>query len=244
MRGLTVALMLVLLTGIYRPVHAQQRAVSFNMPYLESFQTTEAGEDEIYLIVTGRWRSTGETFSYRFPNASGHWDMNDREGDPPVLNQHLLKLTLNEGDAVDLVVMVMEEDGGTVNEWVDIAASVGGALSKTAGTILGAISKLIPTITDTDDFIGAFSVRIENVDGSIRAQFTPRDRAYNYGDPMLYWKSYRIDMNGDGSDYHSLFSVDDGTVVSSMSERIPPRPAPPPAPAPGARSQKERCPRC
>jgi hypothetical protein len=186
------------------PAAATQQTVSFGMPYLECFQTTEAGEDEIYLVVSGKWH-TGSSFSYRFPNESGHWSLNDREGDPPVRNQTLLNLPMRDGDVVDLVVVVMEEDGGSVGGWAALASTALGFLDPTAGSIAAALGRLLPH--DSDDVIGTFSVHIEQSGGQAFAKFTPRDRTYNYSDPSAFYTKYRIDMNGDGSDYVSLFSV-------------------------------------
>jgi len=194
-------------TGEPAPAKANQKVAKFGMPYLECFKTTEAGEDEVYLVVSGNWRG-GESFQHRFPNASGHWDLNDREGDPPVKDQNLINFTMNDGDAVDLVVMVMEEDGGTSGGWTSLAGSVIGLVNPKAGSIITTIGKFL-TIEDSDDFIGAFSVHIQNEGGNILAQFKPRDRVSDISDPNEYWIKAKVVMNGDGSDYSSVFSVTD-----------------------------------
>jgi hypothetical protein len=223
-------------------VEAQQpKVVSFRMAYLESFKTTELGEDEVYLLITGKWRN-GQSFSYRFPSASEHWDLNDGEGDPPVLNQPLIDFTMRDGDAVDVMVMVMEEDGGTVGQWTDLAGSVIGLLDRGAGSIFGAIARFIPDIRDTDDFIGAFSVHIENRGGEIYTKFVPRDRVYSSSDPNNYWITFNVNMNGDGSDYRSTFSVTDGAILTTTA--IVPQPTRVPAVPARRADQPERCPRC
>ena len=203
--AIAVVLLLQRGAGAAMPPAATQQTVSFAMPYLESFKTTEAGEDEIYLVVSGKWHS-GNSFTYRSPNESGHWNLNDREGDPPVLNQTLLNIPMRDGDVVDFVVVVMEEDGGSVGGWAGLASTALGFLDPTAGSIAAALGRLL-NFHDSDDVIGSFSVQIEKSGGQAFAKFTPRDRAYNYADPSAFYTKYRIDMNGDGSDYVSLFSV-------------------------------------
>src|SRR6185503_10340172 len=185
---------------------SSKKIVKFAMPYLECFKTTEHGEDEVYLVVVGKWHD-GTTFQRRFPNASDHWDLNDGEGDPPLTDQPLYNLTMNDGDAVDIVVMVMEEDGGTVGGWTSLAGGVLGVVSKPAGSIIASIGQLF-NIKDSDDFISAFSVHIENRKGDIFPKFASRDRITSICDPNQYFTACVIDMNGDGSDYRGRFTVE------------------------------------
>ena len=237
--------------GAAAPLQAQETIVHFRMPYLESFKTTELGEDEIYVIVIARW-ADGTTRSYRFPDQNGHWDLNDQVGDPPVENWPLLRIPMRPGTAMDLLVLVMEEDGGTVGGWAAMAASAAGVINKGAGAVIAAIARFIPPIEDKDDFIGSFNVHIERTTGGeLLTTFTPRDRTFEHSDPSRYWIQFFVNMNGDGSEYRSNFSVTDGLETpqrASAPSYTPPAPAPsataaPPAPRqrPEPRSPCGRC---
>jgi hypothetical protein len=203
----TFALLMGLAT-LLSPVYGQnyRRTVKLSMPYLESFQTTEAGEDEVYLVVSGRW-SSGQTFSYRFPNESGHWDLNDGEGDPPVLNQNLMNFTIDDGQSVELVILVMEEDGGSSGGWVQLAGSAAGVINEAAGAVITAIGSLI-NIEDSDDFIGAATIRITNEHGYITTRMLARDRASTACSADGNWQMCEFEMTGDGSNYVVRFSAD------------------------------------
>jgi hypothetical protein len=190
MKKFVATIIAIVMMGIQStPLQAQsyRRVVTFGMPYLESFQTTEHSEDEIYLIVSGS-SASGKTFQYRFPSDSTHWDLNDGEGDPPVENQELIDITMDDGGVVELEVKVMEEDGGAVGQWIKLPSS-------------------IPNYVDTDDVIGVFSVRITNEKGDILPSFRAKDRVIEISDPKYYWTKCFVRMNGDGSSYSSLFSV-------------------------------------
>jgi hypothetical protein len=186
---------------------AHTRRVSFRMPYLESFQTTEAGEDEVFLVVAGAWSGNRGTFKYRYPNATGHWSLNDREGDPPVVNQTLIDFTMSDGDQVDFVVMVLEEDGGTLGGWADLAGGAISVVEPGLGTIFSAVALLFGGIEDTDDFLGGMVVHIRNIGGNITTTFEPRDRVYGSSDPNQAWVRWNVDFNGDGSNYRSQWEV-------------------------------------
>ena len=205
-RVLGCALMMGVCCGVAAPrAHCQTRNVTFSMPYLECFQTTEAGEDEVYLVISGRWRS-GNSFTFRLPNASGHWDLNDGEGDPPLLSQDLLNLPMREGDAVDFVVMVMEEDGGTVGGWARLAGGALGFIDEGAGALITFIGSLLD-FQDSDDFIGAVSVHIEMRNGQPLMQIKPAERVSSNWDTDSYWSRLPVNMNGDGSSYVATFAV-------------------------------------
>lgn len=194
--------------SLIRPASARggNDTVVFSMPYLESFQTTEHGEDEVYLIVAGK-RSDGGSFQYRFPNGSDHWDLNDGEGDPPVRNQTLINFNnFDPGDSADLVVTVMEEDGGVAGGWISLGSAVVGAINKPAGAIISTIGQFL-NFGDSDDVIGVFSVHIENINGDVFTSIKPIDRVYDISDPGKYWITFNVNMNGDGSKYKSQFSV-------------------------------------
>lgn len=198
-----LALGLALVAGWARPGEA--RTVTFSMSYLECFRTTEAGEDEIYVVVAGRWKN-GETFQARVPGAGGHWDLNDGEGDPPVLNQDLLTLDMSDGDHVDFLVMILEEDGGTVGGWASLA---GGALSfidAGIGSLIGALGTLF-NIEDSDDFIGAVAVHVDMAGGEAFASFKPVERVTNSWDTSRYWTRRPVSMDGDGSRYEMTFEI-------------------------------------
>jgi hypothetical protein len=202
-----VTLAALLLNSGTRLQAVSQKQVKISMPYLESFQTTEHGEDEVYLLVSGKW-GNGQTFSYRFPDAAGHWDLNDGDGDPPVRNQNLLNVGMFDGQVLDLVILMMEEDGGTSKPWVDIASTVASVVLPEASSVLGVITSFL-NFEDSDDFIGSFSMHIEQRNGQTLTSFRPMDRVYGSSDPSKYWISFAVNMNGDGSNYQSQFAVTD-----------------------------------
>jgi len=175
------------------------------MPYLECFKTTEAGEDEIYIVISGR-SSDGQSFKARLPNDAGHWDLNDGEGDPPVLNQDLMRFDMAEGSSLDFTVMVLEEDGGTIGGWTNLAGGALTLVDQGLGELIGVIGELF-NFKDSDDFIGAVAVHIEMTNGQALATFKPLDRVEGGWDTSSYWLKRPVSMNGDGSSYQMVFEV-------------------------------------
>lgn len=195
-------------TNIKTPLIAPgpvQTTVKFGMPYLECFKTTEAGEDEVYLIVTGRW-SDGTTFKYRYPNETGHWDLNDGEGDPPIRDINLINLGMGQGSYVDLAVVIMEEDGGSTGGWAALAGAVVDTLVPEGGGIFSAIGSML-NFTDSDDYIGSFKVRVYENNDNPTAQVYAYERGYDMPDLAKYWLRWNMGFAGDGSNYKSQFSI-------------------------------------
>src|SRR2546429_9396548 len=71
-------------TTVTRAAEVQegQAKVEVVLERLECDKTTEAGADEVYILVAGKNSDGTKTFSDRLPTnnprvASGHWDMND-----------------------------------------------------------------------------------------------------------------------------------------------------------------------
>ena len=97
-------------------------------------KTTEAGADEVYILVAAQ-KNDGPPVTTRLPadairQPNGHWDMND--GDQPtdnptgdshcITNKTLLVTELSEGGTLDAAIMVMEEDGGSLKQFQEVAA--------------------------------------------------------------------------------------------------------------------------
>ena len=180
--------------------------VTFSMPYLESFKTTDpTSEDEIYVVLSGR-SSSGGTFSVRAPGAGAHWNLNDGDGDPPVLNQDLHRFDMAEGSSVDFVVAVLEEDGGTVGGWGAVAGGLIGFLDMGAGSLVATLAEIFD-IRDSDDYVGAVQVRLEMRNGQPLATFRALDRVTNSWNASTYWTRRPVSMNGDGSRYEAVFEV-------------------------------------
>jgi len=203
-----------LIVSLSRTVSAQARVhAAIWIETIWCGHTTESGEDEIYLLVS--WKnSTGSTRSFRWPDASGHLDMNDngpkqnRDG----INIMLWEGDLTDGDTVVVYTAVMEEDGGVPGDLLQTigggVASVGGGnpITDVAGGVLAGVGSLLDlaNIQDTDDFPGSFAVQLHNSNGHLEQSWKAVERCTSVGVPPDHpeqYKPWQFDLNGDGSLY-------------------------------------------
>jgi hypothetical protein len=186
------------------------------MAALSCDDTTEAGADEVYILVVGR-RSDGATYAARIPGdaphlSAGHWDMNDgdQSTDNPsgdsrkITGKSLFQGELGPGQSWDVVFMIMEEDGGTTKKAQQVAA---GVLAKSenpfavaAGALLSILTEIGFFIDDSDDYIGSFGVHITSGAGvqwrAIDRVSSEKSNINNLGD-----REHEFRMHGDGSNY-------------------------------------------
>jgi hypothetical protein len=172
------------ITGI-----AQQRAI-FTMDNIWCNKTTEAGEDEVYLLVNYQYRD-GRNGTYRIPNRS-HWDLNDDNNPRQVSRVDLFSDFLNFGESVDLNVFIMEEDCGGNNGQGNIIVS--------------------PQILNqgSDDYIGSFSVKITNYYGNYYVNYNNFVGCSNFGQWPNYFpnfsnRTFGAFFVGGGSNYNCRF---------------------------------------
>jgi hypothetical protein len=191
------------------------QSIRLRMMSLKCDKTTEAGADEVYLLVYGR-RSDGKTFQAKEPG--GHWDMND--GDQPwdnpngdsrgITSKQLFVGDLPSGQSWSLGVMILEEDGGTTKDMQQIGAYLlkesGDPYGVTVGTLLSLLTKLGVWATDTDDYIGSFAVQVSNNNGNITSRWKSIDRVTSSeGDSNSL--EYKFRMGGDGSNYIGHYRI-------------------------------------
>jgi hypothetical protein len=186
--------------------------------YMEKFccdKTTEAGADEVYMLVVGN-RSDGKNFAVRLPD-QGHWDMNDDKNgktDAPEGDSHCLTSKYPFGSQIEpdqtwnLNMLFMEGDGGTTKEIQQIASQVlqriDDPYAAGAGKILSVLTQLGFKFKDTDDVLGEVGVRITNDRGQIDVEWSAKDRIVHINPAPFYRNAMRhkeIRMNGDGSNY-------------------------------------------
>jgi hypothetical protein len=194
------------------------RQVELSMQGFCCDKTTEAGADEVYILVYGR-SSNGQTYEARIPGPQ-HWDMNDgnQPDDNPsgdshcIHNKSLFVGELPDGGSWDLLVMVMEEDNGDSSKWQKAvskaAISSGNPYAVVGGAILAAYTELFGGIIhDTDDYIGSYAVHIAN--GQI--SWKPVDRVVHVipwgGSDSTNPARREVRMNGDGSNYVGWYQI-------------------------------------
>jgi len=183
--------------------------------------TTEKGADEVYITVLATKIGSGDVYM-RAPGDNNHWDMNDgnQPTDNPTGDSHCLtnraifSNELKPGETYFLNVAVCEEDGGTTRLYQQIASQ---AMQKvpvpfvaTAGQVLGALTTLGGFITDKDDWMGMFGVKITNDDGTLIVEWRAKDGVVHLiADPSFPADPLKreIRMNHDGSNYVGWFSV-------------------------------------
>ena len=144
-------------------------------------KTTEAGEDEVYMPVGAVNSVTGRT-SFVAPGSESHWDMND-SGEKQERNVNFVvhNGALPAGSTTDVNVLIMERDGGSPAQAIQVAAGVAGAISGgnpvvvAGAAIAGLLARLLPT--DTDDWIGGFALRAVNADGRVTLSWQSGERA-------------------------------------------------------------------
>jgi hypothetical protein len=183
--------------------------IEFLSDALECNKTTEKGADEVYVVIVAQ-RSDGANLGGRLPGPGMHWDMNDNpklgvnrpSGDSYRRMGSWFTATVKPGESLDVVFLVMEEDGGNTQFAQKNVGAVllqtGNPIAAGAGAILQGLASLGFYAEDTDDFIGSFGAHVTNVDGKISVEWRPMDRVYA---THPYKNGFEFDMNGDGSHY-------------------------------------------
>lgn len=214
--------------------NAQPKAVELKLRDIACGKTTEAGADEVFLLIFGTasdGRAYGERYPGNYPDTpAGHWDMNDDTrlgrnkptGDSHVIgDKTLFRGTLAPGESWNLAVAIMEEDGGNTLMSQALASEVlartGNPFAIAAGALLGLLSSIGAYITDTDDYIGSFSVQVANNNGNISQTWRPIDRVLEHQnsesrccrqDPACCGdRIHEFMFVGDGSKYHGWFQL-------------------------------------
>jgi hypothetical protein len=181
--------------------------------------TTEAGEDEVVVLVAGILPD-GSTFKNRVP--SGHWNMNDGEGDEnrsiPDKNAVLWRGDLPDGATATFTVAFMEIDGGNGQQFgpaLDALAKAlqqKGGVAGLAGLVLGIVSPIVAAIEDSDDYLGSVNVRLTHTGDSIRAEFDGNERcSFSHNSDNNHTNSWRL--NGDGSNYLAVFRAGRPNII-------------------------------
>jgi len=189
---------------------AQGFSYQLTMRQLLCNQTTELGEDEVYMIVNGQ-TSAGERWNLRLPNE--HWDLNNTQ-EPRQVNDWILAQSarkLNIGESAVLNVVIMEEDDGRIgNEILNQGAKI---LSSCAASspfcALGAgalaVGQALGIGRNTDDYIGSFTVILTRTQYGMQTQFSNYDRCRAVNVGINYPQGQLIQFIGDGSNYTGLF---------------------------------------
>jgi len=175
--------------------------------HLHCDKTTEAGEDEVYYLITSV-KSDSSMTAGRLPGPQNHWDMNDGNKKPDVQNVILTDFSLSDGQSMKVVVTFMEEDGGTAFGWLDYAKGVDERVRK-AGvsspipvtSFVDFIKTFLPDIRDTDDWIGTFQVDISQDKNGLKADWSAVQRSTYLGQSSGP-KSNGFRFNGDGTNYY------------------------------------------
>lgn len=170
--------------------------------------TTEYGEDEIYIIVVGKY-SNGDTFGYRLPGETTHWDMNDGGDKHCISNVDLATFDLNEGESISIVISIMEEDGGNPQKYTNIVAGILGSTTNpygiAAGTIISIIGNVLPH--DSDDWIGTFACQISRQGNDLAVDWRPVNRVSGVINEIHGHNTCEFRMNGDGSNYVGWYHI-------------------------------------
>lgn len=203
------------------PIQTNSKSFRLFMRQLCCDKTTEQGADEVYILVMGQ-KNDGTKYFDRSPAANYHWDMNDgnQPTDNPSGDSHCITgKTLFSGDLADgqtwwLNVVIAEEDGGTSKAYQAAAAALLKAIpnpyTAAAGVVIGAMTALGFNITDSDDWMGMYGVKVTNNGGTINVEWTSKEGLVSAtpdpddrGNPAK--KEFR--MNHDGSNYVGWFGV-------------------------------------
>jgi hypothetical protein len=174
--------------------------------------TTEAGEDEVYILVFGK-TSDGSYWNFRMPNSSDHWDLNDGNDPREVTNWDLASSDthLNIGEYATFNIYIMEEDGGNLMQILDygkqIIKNCPDPRCLAATNIIQAAQNSGFNIYDTDDYIGSFSVTLSRTQTGYSCEFKNFDRVAG----TAGWSNNgnceeQITFLGDGSSYIGTFS--------------------------------------
>lgn len=175
-------------------------------------KTTESGEDEVYIIVAGK-TSNGSYWNFRMPGPNNHWDLNDGNSPRDVTDWELAAsaLPLNVGESAALNIYIMEEDGGSLGQILDVAKKV---IDQCPDPRCLAASNVIQTAnsvglpTDTDDYIGSFSVVIYRTPSGYSCEWMNLTRCGKVGWSNGGGCEEQINFSGDGSAYVGTFRLD------------------------------------
>ena len=179
-------------------------------------KTTEAGEDEVYMLVV-RTTSEGGYTAYRIPGGNGHWSLNDGNDPREVGRTIIHQIDLDDNEKTNIYVRIMEEDQGLPGDWAqkigDALTASGNDIAEAIGTTLQVIGGVFNAVglQDTDDYIGAFGVEYAFKNGSlVDIHWERGGNVYSTDtdNPALGQHSSIIRFNGDGSDYVGEFYVD------------------------------------
>jgi hypothetical protein len=179
--------------------------------YLHCDKTTEHGEDEVFFVLTAR-KPDGEVISMRLPGDKSHWDMNDNANKKrDIAIPHLLDFDLKKDERMQVIVAIMEKDGGSPKQWLDFSKALADKLP--ANDITTSITSVLDLVTgwiglvnvkDTDDYIGSFRVDLWNDEDSIhtiKANWSAVDRAIGVGQSSGP-RSNGFRFDGDGTNYY------------------------------------------
>lgn len=207
---------------------SQSMNVRLNLDSLTCNKTTEAGEDEVYFLITTE-HNNGKVESARRPcdtahQENCHWNMNDGK-EPRRIGPSQLDMFIEPGRSAVMYVTIMEEDGGLPGDWVQRAGQAlqvtGEPDAMAAGKVLSVLGKFASIFKigqDTDDLIGSFAVRVTNDKGTLKHEWfqgrgiTKQDggtmrletasRGTVVDKSMQYWFAH------DGSEYYGRFFLD------------------------------------
>jgi len=197
--------------------------VVLNLQRLICHDTTERGEDEVYIVV-GVKHYNGPTGQFRRPadmphNNAGYWSMNDGERSNSQFGPYGIdELDVASGHKATLFVTIMEEDGGRPDDWTSRASNI---LAKVPEKRAQAISEALKDISnifklfdikDTDDVIGSFAVNVENDNGKLKYEYirglgvVSQDGGTIVGNNnSVVDKAMRYEFEHDGSKYRGEF---------------------------------------
>jgi hypothetical protein len=193
------------------------RTVNLKVDALCCDKTTEQGADETFFEVIAK-RSDGAVYGQRWPAPQGHWDMNDggQPTDNPngdshcITNKSLFSGDLTPGQAWDVIVSVMEEDGGNTRDAQEaaaaMAASSGDPFAMTGPALMN-LTKNSNFVVDTDDYVGSFAVHIANNGGIITYQWRGIDRVGSVDAAHDGGVQHEYRFVGDGSNYVGWFRL-------------------------------------
>jgi hypothetical protein len=187
-------------------------------------KTTEAGADEVYMVIVGR-SNTGRTLSARLPGDQSHWDMNDGDqgrkpaagygGDAHCITDGVLFSDIQEGEEWQFVVLMMEEDGGTTRDYQRLASQIGQQVPNPyvqgGAAVLNVLTNLGLFGSDSDDFMGSCKIFVAKHGGALHADWDRGDDRceLSQDDPEAPGNTLRHEFRfkGDGSNYVGWFYV-------------------------------------
>jgi hypothetical protein len=163
---------------VFVPVLASAQKIHYvlRVPSFVCYQTTEDGQDEIYLLIT--WKTTtgreGNFFKGVWQtNDTGHQDNNYPMGT-------ILDIFLDPGEIMEVLGTVMEQDDGQPRQYESVGRSIlndirgsneaifpysQNASAEMSDKIKGllASSAQAQRLDNSDDWIGSFSFRVPDV---------------------------------------------------------------------------------